>query len=65
VTIRRNWIIEKQEIFTMAIATGIPVSAIEKDYELGWFLSAIHNRHELAIDWIFNGGADLKKWLRE
>lgn len=53
--------IEKREILKFSTSTGVPVSTIEKDYALGWFLASIQNHRSLSDTWIFKGGTCLKK----
>ena len=39
--------IEKSEILEIARDQKVPISTIEKDYVLSWFLAAIQNHKEL------------------
>ncbi len=53
--------IDKNEILSMAAATGLRPDVIEKDYVLGWLLAGIYNHPVIGKDWIFKGGTCLKK----
>ena len=52
--------IPKQEILSVAAATGLPPTTVEKDYVLSWVLYGLSKNTQLA-DWIFKGGTCLKK----
>ena len=53
--------IDKNEIFGIAKKQKVPISTIEKDYVLSWFLAAIQHQKELFNNWIFKGGTCLRK----
>ena len=57
--------IEKSEILEIARDQKVPISTIEKDYVLSWFLAAIQNHKELFDNWIFKGGTCLRKCYLE
>ncbi len=52
--------ISKAEIMAIAEATELLPTTIEKDYVLGWILSAVAQHQELG-QWLFKGGTCLKK----
>jgi predicted nucleotidyltransferase component of viral defense system len=52
--------IPKQEILSIAKATGLLPATVEKDYVLSWLLNAISSHPKLSA-WIFKGGTCLKK----
>jgi len=45
----------------MAGETGLTPQVVEKDYVLGWLLTAINTHPVLAEFWVFKGGTCLKK----
>ena len=53
--------INKDEILTVANETGLTPMVVEKDYVLGWLLSAVNANDALANSWVFKGGTCLKK----
>jgi predicted nucleotidyltransferase component of viral defense system len=52
--------IDRNELLSVANATGLLASVIEKDYILGWLLRGISQHAELRR-WLFKGGTCLKK----
>jgi len=52
--------IPKQEILSIAKATSLLPTTVEKDYVLGWVLYAVSKNLQLS-EWIFKGGTCLKK----
>lgn len=53
--------ITKQEIVAAADDTGLRPNIVEKDWVLGWLLSAINASPSLSESWVFKGGTCLKK----
>lgn len=53
--------ITKPEILNQAKSKGILPDVIEKDYVLGWLLSAIYSHKDLKDQWVFKGGTCIKK----
>ena len=53
--------INKDEILRLAGETGLTPSVVEKDYVLGWLLSAVNRESTLTDSWVFKGGTCLKK----
>jgi predicted nucleotidyltransferase component of viral defense system len=53
--------IKKSEIMELSREFSLVANIIEKDYVLGWVLAGIANHQELFKNWIFKGGACLKK----
>jgi predicted nucleotidyltransferase component of viral defense system len=53
-------VIAKARINEIAAQQALLVTTIEKDYVLGWLLSAVAG-HDLMSRWIFKGGTCLKK----
>ena len=53
--------IEKTELLKLATSLKTPLSTVEKDYILGWFIAAIQNNSELSDNWVFKGGTCIKK----
>src|SRR6266404_8027850 len=52
--------IPKQEILSIAGATGLQQTTVEKDYVLSWVLYGLSKNDQMA-HWIFKGGTCLKK----
>ena len=52
--------ISKQEIISVATATHLLPTTVEKDYVLGWVLYGI-SKHRGLSKWVFKGGTCLKK----
>ena len=53
--------IPKRELIREASYHNLSPHVIEKDYVIGWILSAIINNPNLAQEWVFKGGTCLKK----
>ncbi len=53
--------ISKDEIISVADETGLTPNVVEKDYVLGWLLTAINANTTLSSSWFFKGGTCLKK----
>jgi len=43
--------IEKRELLKLATSLRVPVSTVEKDYILGWFIAAIQSHPILSKNW--------------
>jgi len=57
--------IAKQELLQLRAEWQLDVGVIEKDYVLGWLLTAIAAEPDLARTWIFKGGTCLRKCYYE
>lgn len=53
--------ITEGEVKAAAIAHGVPLPNVEKDYVIGWLLWAIYNQRHLADNLILKGGNCLRK----
>lgn len=53
--------IHRNEISDSSAKLGLSLDVVEKDYVLGWVISAINQDHELRDSWVFKGGTCLKK----
>lgn len=53
--------IDKREIMDFSREFGLNANVIEKDYVIGWVLSAISSHSETGSSWVFKGGTCLKK----
>jgi predicted nucleotidyltransferase component of viral defense system len=53
--------IDRTEILEFAKILGLRADIVEKDYVLGWLLSAINRHPSIKDQWIFKGGTCLKK----
>lgn len=57
--------ISKQEILDRARERNLRPNVVEKDYVLGWILTAIAADKKLSKQWVFKGGTCLKKCYYE
>lgn len=53
--------IDRQEIFELALEFSLRPDIVEKDYALGWLLAGIGNHEAVNKSWVFKGGTCLKK----
>ncbi len=53
--------ISKQDILDRASEWQLRPDVVEKDYIIGWLLSAFSNNSETSKNWVFKGGTCLKK----
>ena len=57
--------ISRQDILERAAEWGLRPDVVEKDYALGWVLSALAAHPETSGQWVFKGGTCLKKCYYE
>lgn len=57
--------ISRQDILDRAAEWGLRPDVVEKDYVLGWMLSALAKHPETSEKWVFKGGTCLKKCYYE
>jgi len=57
--------IGRQDILDRAAEWGLRPEVVEKDYVLGWLLSALARHAETSERWVFKGGTCLKKCFYE
>ena len=57
--------ISKAELLTHARSVQLTPEVVEKDYVLGWLLSAIAHHPDTQTQWVFKGGTCLKKCVVE
>ena len=55
--------IPKAQILQYSNSYELQPTTVEKDYVLGWLLTAISNHPEFS-KWVFKGGTCLKKWAK-